>query len=100
MSRQQYLSKADQETLATQLMNELGIRGVRAGCDFDPSGAVLWTGEGAGDIDGLPAFDYYAEDPQEVVYQMGIHKKLVQWAEERGLCWEPYDSGTYLAYRA
>jgi len=63
------------------------------------STAILWSGEGS-KIRGLPAFNYYAMDidPNETIWIMGVHKDLVKWSEKNGLFWEPYDTGTWLAY--
>lgn len=53
-------------------------------------------------IDDILACDYYSfeEDPEEEVYEMGVHVKLVKFLKERGFYVECYDPGTYCAYAA
>jgi len=73
---------------------------VRAGKDWEEgSHAVLWAGEGTFLADGTPAFDpdFYSDDPR---YVMGVHKTVAAWSKKRGLHWEPYDRGTWHAYKS
>lgn len=72
---------------------------VKSGYEWK-AGAVLWSGEGAMMPDGNPAFSSMAweSDPKENLYIMGVHKDLIKWSKSKGLSWESYDSGTYLAY--
>jgi hypothetical protein len=76
---------------------------VKDGREFDGGNAILWSGEGATLIeedDGegfeVEAFNPYHED---TMYEFGVHKQLVEWADKHGLHWEAYDAGTYLAYK-
>ena len=52
-----------------------------------------------GEVNGLPAADYYNEDYKERFYVFGVHKALVNKLDELGFYAECYDPGTYLAYR-
>jgi len=52
-----------------------------------------------GEINGLPACDYYNEDYEETVYVMGVHRKLHTLLDTLGWFVEPHDPGTYYAYR-
>jgi len=52
-----------------------------------------------GEIDGCPACDYYAEDYQELLYLMGVHRKLHTLIDTFGWYVETTDPGTYYAYR-
>lgn len=56
---------------------------------------AIWTGEGSEGNDGLPLFDYYAEDPKEHVYVMGVRKTLHDLLNKHGWYAECYDPGTY-----
>lgn len=70
---------------------------IKPGGDFDSdSKNSLWTGEGS-EIDGYPAFDHY--DTKEILYTMGVHKKLEKFLQSRGYFAEPYDAGTYFIYK-
>ena len=88
---------------------------IKPGVEFGGNeNAVLWSGEGS-EINGIPAFDMNGEmdymmrdaaaefgfdaSKMKSSYEMGVHKDLVKFADEHGLFWEPYDSGTFLAYR-
>lgn len=51
-----------------------------------------------GEIDGIPACDYYAEDPHERVYVMHVHRKLRDKLQELGFYPECYDPGTWMAF--
>ncbi len=55
-----------------------------------------------GTIDGYPACDYYAfeSDPKEVIYVLGIHRKLRALVEKYGFFVECNDPGTYVAWRS
>lgn len=44
-------------------------------------------------IDGQPLFDYYNDDQQ-------VHPTLEAILKKAGWYWEPYDSGTLMAYPA
>ena len=52
-----------------------------------------------GEVNGLPAADYYNEDYAERLYVFGIHKALAKKLDELGFWPESYDPGTWLAYR-
>lgn len=74
---------------------------VKGGVEFNgDETCVLWAGE-ISQIDGIPAFNYYSfeSDPKEKIYVMGVHKKLVAFAEAHGIFWECHDPGTWVAYR-
>jgi len=78
----------------------LGIDGIMAADDWGAKGAIhLGNCAEGGEIDYLPACDYYAEDYMETTYEMGVHKKLVWFLRERGWFVECHDAGTYLAYK-
>ncbi len=48
-----------------------------------------------GTIDDLPACDYYSEDYNEVIYVMGVHKKLQKLVEDHGWFVECCNPGVY-----
>jgi len=92
------ISEDKQDKLLADLKKRFNID-ARRGDGWD-KGALVWSGEDAYMPDGSPAFDYYSydTDPREKVYQMGVHKELVTWADKHGLHWECNDPGTYLLY--
>ena len=61
---------------------------------FNGSENALWTGESA-EIDGLPAFDYYADNS---LYIMGVNVKLYNFLDKAGYYASFYDGGTVLIY--
>ena len=65
---------------------------------FDGREGGIWTGEGSEMKDGLSMFDYWSEDYEEVIYQMGVHKDLIKILDEHGYYAEAYDPGTYMIY--
>jgi len=93
-------TKKEQEDLIKDLRAKFGSKfKVKPGHEWSP-GAVLWSGEEAEMPDGNYAFNYnsWESDPQEKIWQIGVHKDLVKWSDSKGLFWEPNDPGTYLAY--
>lgn len=56
---------------------------------------AIWTGENSFDKEDLPMFDYYAEDPQENYYVMGVRRPLHEFLEKHGWYAEAHDPGTY-----
>ena len=83
------------------------------GAEFNGGSAVLWSGEGSEVNNGCPAFDstgcqeylmidvceeFGVEYKPSNTYEFGVHKDLVEFADEHGLFWEAYDGGTYFAY--
>jgi hypothetical protein len=89
-----------QDQLAAELKAKFGADfWVKPGYEWR-SGAILWSGEGAMMPDGMPAFSpmSYESDSEEAIYTLCVHNDLVKWADAKGLYWEAYDSGTYLAY--
>ena len=65
--------------------------------DGDPD-CIAWSGEGSTIVvDGVEweAFDTYADNS---AYDMGVHREMYRFAEERGFFWEAYDCGTFLMY--
>ena len=78
-----------------------GIKGICRGEDMGwVKGSILLgdAGEG-GEIDGELAASYWAEDPSEEVYVLGIHKELDEFLKQCGMFAEWHDAGTLLAYR-
>lgn len=71
------------------------IAGIRA------DGDSIFLGDCAegGTIDDLPACQYYNEDYREVIYIMGVHKKLIEALEKLGFYPECNNPGSYTAYR-
>lgn len=60
----------------------------------------IFLGDSAegGEIDGIPACDYYSEFYN--IYPMsGVHRELQKVLEDNGWYAEPFDPGTYHAYR-
>lgn len=69
---------------------------------YDKNEAVhLGDAAEGGEIDGLPACDYYSFDldPQENIYVMGVHRKLRDFLKKHGFTLGCYCPGTYYAYR-
>lgn len=62
--------------------------------EFDGTKGLIWTGEGShiGDEFETPMFNYY--DRREVIYSMGVHKKLNEFVNKHGWYCEFYDPGT------
>ena len=60
----------------------------------------IWSGEGSVMPDGQEAFCGYSYDidPEETVWQMGVHKDLVAALAAIGYHAEAYDGGTYFFY--
>lgn len=91
------------ENIRLQFLSLLDNGGwARDGQEWDNNpnnGIILWSGEG-NTINDLEAFDYYAwdRDSHENTYTMGIHNKIVKWADSIGAHFEAYDSGTYMLY--
>ena len=61
--------------------------------DFDGSKGGVWCSAEHGD-----KFNYYANDPQEKFYVMGVDKELEQFANENGWYFEWHDAGTIMAW--
>ena len=59
---------------------------------YDDDSQGIWF-RGSEDIhsDGIAIFNYWADDK-------GCHPKLNKILEDAGWMWEPYDSGTMMAY--
>jgi len=79
-----------------------GIEGIKPAADWlgEPGSTAIHLGNAAegGEIDGVSAADYYAEDPRERIYVFGVHRKLVDALEALGYSAEWYDGGTLLAW--
>lgn len=93
------LTGASNQALIAKLKRDLKITWVKDGAEWKDGNAVLWSGEGAYiTVDGekIEAFDYYGDHS---LYTFGVAKELDKWAKDNGLMWEPYDAGTYLAYK-
>ena len=79
------------------------IHGICDGEEWGAGEGSVHLGDCAegGEIDGMPACDYYAaaEDPDEVFYVMGVHRKLRDAVEKLGYWIECWDAGTFIAYR-
>jgi len=75
------------------------IHGIKSADDWGCKGAIhLGDIAEGGEINGLPAADIYASDPEEEVYIMGIHYRLRAALTDMGWFSEWHDSGTILAY--
>ena len=75
---------------------------VRPSEEFDGHVGGLWitnASEATG-ANGLPLFDYYAEDNNEVTYVMSIHRDLITVLDSEGFFAEPHDTGTLMAWEA
>lgn len=89
------------KTLQAQFPNIHGIKDANEWSAGYKPGHAIHLGDAAegGEIEGWPACDYYAEDPLEQQYIMGVHKDLRQALEELGYYPECYDPGTYIAFK-
>ena len=77
------------------------IKGIKDARDFDGSDGIhLGNCAEGGTIDGVAACDYYADDPEEGTYIMGVHKKLYKALSDMGWHAECYDPVTYIAYQS
>ena len=66
--------------------------------DNDPTSVVgLFLGDAAegGEIDGLPAADYYITDPD---WEFGVNPRLTKELDKLGYYAEWHDAGTLMAY--
>jgi len=89
------------KSLVKMLQSDFPNCWFKDGSEWDNfKGRVAWSGEGS-EIDGISAFNHnwWAEDPQEQVWTMGVHNDLYQWAESRSLYWECHDGGTYFLFK-
>lgn len=78
-----------------ELRDEFPQGWFKDGSEFDGSvRRVVWTGEGS-EIDGIPAFDNYAESG----YTFGVLNELNDFVEDRGYYFEAYDGGTFFLYK-
>jgi len=61
---------------------------------------TIWSGEGSVMPDDQAAFCSYSYDidPEERVWQMGVHKDLIRALEAIGYHADAYDGGTYFFY--
>jgi hypothetical protein len=92
------MTKLEQKKLCAEAKEKFGkYFWCKPGSEFDSSGAVLWTGDGAILEDGLVACNSYSQDYD--TYPTGVHKDLEAWAKEKGIFFEFYDAGTLLAYK-
>ena len=63
-------------------------------------GICIHLGDAAegGTIDEIPAADYYAEDYKEIIYVMGVNKKLNEGLEKLGMYAEWENAGVLKAF--
>lgn len=61
-------------------------------------GGGIWSSgeDGLPAADGLPLFEYYAEDAREVTYILGVHREIYNLLEEHGWFAEWHDPGTIM----
>jgi hypothetical protein len=60
----------------------------------------IWSSGENGDLakDGFKLFNYYAEDPKERRYVLGVHKEIGNFLEKHGWYAEWYDCGTIMLW--
>lgn len=93
------MNREDQLALCERAMVRFGPKfWCKPGADFDGSGAVFWTGEGALMPDGNAICHQYLEGEGFESYPNYIHKDLEDWAKENKFYFEFYDSETLLGY--
>ena len=64
------------------------------------NGGIWSSGEdGLPAEDGMPLFEYYAEDPNEKRYILGVHKEIYNLLEEHGWFAEWNDPGTIMFWK-
>lgn len=75
---------------------------IRTTEEFDGSEGGIWSsGENGEEAkDGFRLFDYYAEDYNEVRYQIGVHNEIRKVLEKNGWFAEWYDPGTIMFYES
>ena len=81
------------------------ISGIKAGEEWGGSDydRAIFLGNAAegGEIEGIPAAEYYAYptmDPQEKIWEGGIHRELIKALEDIGYFAEWNDPGTIFAW--
>lgn len=84
------------ERLIAKLQKAYPKMSLRTTEEFDGSEGGIWTSgeDGITDRVGLPLFDYYAEDYEERLYELGVRKHLVNFLERNGWYAEWHDAGT------
>ncbi len=80
----------------------LGIEGIKPGDAMGYGEGSVFLGNCAegGEINDFPACNYfgYADDPNETIWIMGVHRELVHETQVLGYHVECHDPGTYIAY--
>ena len=69
--------------------------------EFNGSQGGIWS-SGEDELpaeDGMPLFEYYAQDPQERRYIFGVHKEIYNFLEEHGWFAEWNDPGTIMFWK-
>ena len=66
----------------------------------DYSDGIWIKGSESGLVDrnGTPLFDYYQQDGDSKLYNMGIVAHLERWAQRNGWYFEWYDAGTVMMF--
>lgn len=69
--------------------------------EFSGSKGGIWTSgeEPPEDKDGLPLFDYWAEDYQEKYYVFGVRVHLHNFLKRNGWYGEWHDAGTMMLWK-
>ena len=69
--------------------------------EFNGSQGGIWSSgeDGLPAEDGMPLFEYYAEDPKEKRYILGVHKEIYNLLEEHGWFAEWNDPGTIMFWK-
>ena len=69
--------------------------------EFNGSQGGIWSSgeDGLPAEDGMPLFEYYAQDPQERRYIFGVHKEIYNFLEEHGWFAEWNDPGTIMFWK-
>ena len=67
--------------------------------DFNGMDGGIWfKGTESAEVNGMPIFNYYAEDNEEKFYVMHVEKGFRAFLEENGWFPEPNDPGTLMAF--
>lgn len=85
--------------LIEELRKEFPKAWFKDGMMFDGNeNCLVWTGEESMFDEYVPLFDYYSQ-MFNIFPDAGVHFKLKEFLESRGLFCECHDPGTYLIYK-
>lgn len=67
--------------------------------EFNGRGGGIWfKGSESAELGGLRIFDYWANDPEELNYQLHVLKSFRELLNDYGWFPQPHDAGTLMAW--